>query len=317
MNPKKIILCLCLLCLLTSCFDSGFTKVAKSFGQHSEEVLLAPAYRSYNAVYKKLYHKTKDAIMMAAKNTEPFTGKVDPDKEYVYSIESQTSHISDDKTMNQYAVTDDEFYNWLHTKNVTEAHYDLIHLNLKGDTAVLINDYFDEFYKTCTHQLDQDMNYRYFVDNEHDVLSLVMRQGITSYFYYSLHRKVYNIDLRTNKLMTNEEMLERYGLDKEQTQQHVFDQLNDLGFRLCNVDEIDVCEANKKDYPEKKVCSENCYTSDDYTTQYFQKEHSAQIEQGGLFTMGDGKLRMIVEIENAQIQLPGVEHVKFVLVDIN
>lgn len=67
MRAKKVILYLCLLCLLTSCFDSGFTKVAKSFGQHSEEVLIAPAYRSYNAIYKKLYHKKKNAIMMEAK----------------------------------------------------------------------------------------------------------------------------------------------------------------------------------------------------------------------------------------------------------
>lgn len=160
------------------------------------------------------------------------------------------------------------------------------------------------------------MNYRYFVDNEHDVLSLVMRHGITSYFYYSLHRKVYNIDLRTNKLMTNEEMLERYGLDKEQSQQHVFNQLNDLGFRFCKSDEINVCEANKT-FSEAEACTFDCYTADDYTTRYFQKEHSARIEQGGLFTMGDGKLRMIVEIAYAQVQLPGVEHVKFVLVDIN
>lgn len=316
MKPKKVFLCLSSLCLLTACHDTKL-KETRTSGSYTEEYYHAPTFRSYSAVYKKLYHMKKDAIMMAAKNTEPFMGKVDPDKEYVYSIESQTSHISDDETMNQYAVTDDEFYNWLHTKNVTEAHYDLIHLNLKGDTAVLFNDYFDEYYKICTHQLDQDMNYRYFVDNEHDVLSLVMRHGITSSFYYSLHREVYNIDLRTNKLMTNEEMLERYGLDKEQTQQYVFNQLNDLGFRLCKSDEIHVCIDNHMYNSEIEECYANCYTSDDYTTQYFQKEHSAQIEQGGLFTMGDGKLRMIVEIENAQIQLPGVEHVKFVLVDIN
>ena len=315
MKIKSILTIFCLFVGLTACQSPVYEGNAE-LNVYFQKPQHAPVVRSYEHYIKLFPTQIKRCIMQAVhySKADTVTGKVNPEQDYFYTIESGYTYIGSDN-QNEYTNTDDELYNWLHTNITTEVTYEHIQTNLKGETAQLLNYYFDRLYSKSTITQAIEMTYRYFVDDEHDVLSLVIRRGSANLFYYSMRREVFNIDLRTNKLMTNEEIIERYELDKEKTQQLVYDQLDALGFRFCSTEIVDACEVDKDDSIHD-ICYTDCYMTDENLTSYFRKVFNAQLDGGGLFVTDEGKLRMIIEIAHPQLQLPGVDQVYFALVDL-
>ena len=144
---------------------------------------------------------------------------------------------------------------------------------------------------------------RYNVAN--DVLSVVLwkEDNSISLMYGHLGRPSFiNIDLRTNLVMSVEELLERFGTNMEQAQQTVNDNLKRLGINDCN---------SQEEYY-------NCAFSNTVNEPLaFRWTGSSVNEISQLFIDDDGNLRMYIYLygEETYNQYGGEKH-NILLMDV-
>ena len=181
-------------------------------------------------------------------------GKIDPDKDYVYVSESAAGediYFVEDRV---YFINNssNDYYNWLTSfafdKNGPREN---VVINLQGEQIEAINNLTNEFYHLEKSAVF--LTARYNVAN--DVLSVALWKqpnGIAlSYSYLGIPNFI-NIDLRTNLAMSNEQLLERFGISQEQAQKNINENIERLGIEDCNVlshnrQEINNCACSKPD----------------------------------------------------------------------
>ena len=182
-----------------------------------------------------------DEIIYSSELYSATQGKIDPDKDYVYVSESAAGEdmyfgTNENK---QYYVNNstNDYYNWLTSFAFDkDGPRENVVINLQGEQIEAINHLTTKYFN-----LDKPavfLTARYNVAN--DVLSVVLwkEDNSISLMYGHLGRPSFiNIDLRTNLVMSVEELLERFGTNMEQAQQTVNDNLKRLGINDCNSQE--------------------------------------------------------------------------------
>ena len=182
-----------------------------------------------------------DEIIYSSELYSATQGKIDPDKDYVYVSESAAGEdmyfgTNENK---QYYVNNstNDYYNWLTSFAFDkDGPRENVVINLQGEQIEAINHLTNKYFN-----LDKPavfLTARYNVAN--DVLSVVLwkEDNSISLMYGHLGRPSFiNIDLRTNLVMSVEELLERFGTNMEQAQQTVNDNLKRLGINDCNSQE--------------------------------------------------------------------------------
>ena len=247
-----------------------------------------------------------DEIIYSSELYSATQGKIDPDKDYVYVSESAAGEdmyfgTNENK---QYYVNNstNDYYNWLTSFAFDkDGPRENVVINLQGEQIEAINHLTNKYFN-----LDKPavfLTARYNVAN--DVLSVVLwkEDNSISLMYGHLGRPSFiNIDLRTNLVMSVEELLERFGTNMEQAQQTVNDNLKRLGINDCN---------SQEEYY-------NCAFSNTVNEPLaFRWTGSSVNEISQLFIDDDGNLRMYIYLygEETYNQYGGEKH-NILLMDV-
>ena len=247
-----------------------------------------------------------DEIIYSSELYSATQGKIDPDKDYVYVSESAAGEdmyfgTNENK---QYYVNNstNDYYNWLTSFAFDkDGPRENVVINLQGEQIEAINHLTNKYFN-----LDKSavfLTARYNVAN--DVLSVVLwkEDNSISLMYGHLGRPSFiNIDLRTNLVMSVEELLERFGTNMEQAQQTVNDNLKRLGINDCN---------SQEEYY-------NCAFSNTVNEPLaFRWTGSSVNEISQLFIDDDGNLRMYIYLygEETYNQYGGEKH-NILLMDV-
>ena len=245
-----------------------------------------------------------DEIIYSSELYSATQGKIDSDKDYVYVSESAAGediYFVEDRVYFINNSTND-YYNWLTSFAFDkDGPRENVVINLQGEQIEAINHLTNKYFN-----LDKPavfLTARYNVAN--DVLSVVLwkEDNSISLMYGHLGRPSFiNIDLRTNLVMSVEELLERFGTNMEQAQQTVNDNLKRLGINDCN---------SQEEYY-------NCAFSNTVNEPLaFRWTGSSVNEISQLFIDDDGNLRMYINLygEETYNQYGGEMH-NILLMDV-
>ena len=245
-----------------------------------------------------------DEIIYSSELYSATQGKIDSDKDYVYVSESAAGediYFVEDRVYFINNSTND-YYNWLTSFAFDkDGPRENVVINLQGEQIEAINHLTNKYFN-----LDKPavfLTARYNVAN--DVLSVVLwkEDNSISLMYGHLGRPSFiNIDLRTNLVMSVEELLERFGTNMEQAQQTVNDNLKRLGINDCNSQE------------ERYNCAYSNPADQAYT---FLGTGSSINAISNLFIDDDGNLRMYIHLygEETYNQYGGEMH-NILLMDV-
>ncbi len=136
----------------------------------------------------------------------------------------------------------DDVYTKKHNKDSS-----LPQVNSSSNDVDAINDLLENLYNKYTKE-GSKFNYKKFENN--DVISLLVIIDEYRSDRYVKKYLSYNIDKKTNKFLTNEELLKLYNSDLEQVKEKVNKRLN-----------VYYTEEGQEGYFEKNECDYECYLS--------------------------------------------------------
>lgn len=155
------------------------------------------------------------------------------ENEYLYVIDKvELDGIDNYPLINN---SSNEYYNWLTNYDIGKEINEHLYLNLQGEFANELNQYFEDHYKIKTGGFVAQFIAGW-VEHSNDILSLTVRNRnfAGDGMYKSQSIKVYNIDLNTNQPLTNEEILSKFGLNFKQAQEIINKQLKKDHIGFCN-----------------------------------------------------------------------------------
>lgn len=219
------------------------------------------------------------------------TGKIYEDKEYL--VIKKKEYLGDEG-LSEYSTfnySDSELYNWLTTFDLGNQINEHLYLNLNGEFADELNSYFAEYNEMAPGGFVSSKLAGWQETND-DILSVILRMRSSGNGQVFQGLQVYNIDLETNKPLTNIQLLEKFGYTVEQAQLEVYKQLEDFGVQSCI-------------HGEDENLLENCYYKDqvgDITFLYSIYLNSYITNDSVLFINEYDELNMIVYVSNPEVQ---------------
>lgn len=282
---KKIVCCLWSVCILTGC------------SQSKQEPLIAKKVPEIN---KQDLHNINTASLRRQFLQNP--NKETKGNEYLYVIDKvELDGIDNYPLINN---SSNEYYNWLTNYDIGKEINEHLYLNLQGDFAYELNQYFEDHYKTKTGGFVAQFIAGW-VEHSNDILSLTVRNRnfAGDGMYKSQAIKVYNIDLNTNQPLTNEEVLSKFGLNFKQAQEIINKQLKKDHIGFCNNEYWNNC-CYKKD-----ITSMNGYYSPNLSS--FISEDSI------LFVDVKNNLNMLIFVNAPEIAMYDGEVTNYYVIQLN
>lgn len=152
----------------------------------------------------------------------------------------EDDYVDENAIINQ---STNAYYNWLTNYDLGEDKNELLYLDLEGQLADELNQEFDEiYYKGKETGGFAVMWIAGWEEIYQDILSITVRtRSFAGEFYKLQNVKVYNIDLTTHQLFSNQELLGLYGLDYETAQQVIDEQLEKDQITVCSETDFSNC----------------------------------------------------------------------------
>lgn len=193
-----------------------------------------------------------------------------------------------------------EYYNWLTNYDTGKEINEHLYLDLQGDFANELNQQFDEFFKIEPGGFTAQFIAGW-AEQFDDILSLsVRKRTFASGGMYKLEMiRVYNIDLKNNQPLTNEQLLSRYGLNFNQAQIIINQQLEK--------DHVDICSD--------EVQENCCYDEEIYSMN--QIMISSISNNSDLFIDEKGNLCMFITVNNPTIAMYGGEKTNYYVIQLS
>lgn len=182
-----------------------------------------------------------------------YVSKTDNNKDYIYTIKKEENKNQEDE------------YNEVPT------------INLNGYESVN-NQILENYKKIITKP---EYNYKYEYSQSKNILSLAI-----SYSYYLLNSQneldvfpityfdTYNIDLKTGKIITDEELLKKYSVSKSKLKTYMQAKFTNYYNELI-----------KQKYFTKAECNYNCFLANRGITEDYLKNTSFYVEKGSLILL--------------------------------
>ncbi|HAH93456.1 hypothetical protein [Dielma fastidiosa] len=149
--------------------------------------------------------------------------KLDETKEYVYIKESK------DTITEEFADMSDEVYEeldrndllqWMAIKVMPDPRYEHLVLNFEGETAKRLNEEFTNLYEEPIKSKEAVyIEWKWTINQ--DVLTIINKSGGFSTFLSHTCYRVFHIDLHTGELLTNDDLLSRFNVNKESIQDKI------------------------------------------------------------------------------------------------
>lgn len=149
--------------------------------------------------------------------------KLDETKEYVYIKESK------DTITEEFADMSDEVYEeldrndllqWMAIKVMPDPRYEHLVLNFEGETAKRLNEEFTNLYEGPIKSKEAVyIEWKWTINQ--DVLTIINKSGGFSTFLSHTCYRVFHIDLHTGELLTNDDLLSRFNVNKESIQDKI------------------------------------------------------------------------------------------------
>lgn len=205
-------------------------------------------------------------IIMCLLSIGLMTGCVNQEKEYLSVLEIQEMGLPVDRYASINNSTSD-YYNWLTNFDLSQDICEHLHLNLEGEAADQLNQYFDEYYKKLEEKTFAVQFIAGWEETFEDILCLTVRKRTSASgdMYKMQWIESYNIDLETGQLLTNEELLKRFGLDFDTAQSIIDAQLEEEGIDVMKENEIIL---SKSDNMKLKISNDSFLTIDEHGNLY-------------------------------------------------
>lgn len=149
--------------------------------------------------------------------------KLDETKEYVYIKESK------DTITEEFADMSDEVYEeldrndllqWMTIEVMPDPRYEHLVLNFEGEAAERLNEEFTNLYEEPIISKEAVyIEWKWTINQ--DVLTIINKSGGFSTFLSHTCYRVFHIDLHTGELLTNDDLLSRFNVNKESIQDKI------------------------------------------------------------------------------------------------
>lgn len=211
--------------------------------------------------------------------------------DFINIINEYTFDYTDDpyyKPTNYLNQCDSAYYSWLTTFDNSAVPAKEIVLNMQGEEIAAINQEFKERYdlayiKNSKKSIPLFLFDSYFhcFDN---ICSLIVKDGLLSSGEHIQYR-VYNLDTKDGKLLTNDELIEVLGADRNLMEEKLQSEIEDLGLVQCT-DPFD---------------TRACLYDNDNLPENVRYNYVAEINNESLLLLNDkGKLELLFSINNAK-----------------
>lgn len=282
---KKIACCLLSVCILTGC------------SQSKQEPLFAKKVPEIN---NQDLHNINIASLRRQFLQNP--NKETKGNGYLYVLDKVELN-GNDEYVDEYAMINNstsEYYNWLTNYDIGKEINEHLYLDLQGDFANELNQQFDEYFKIKAGGFVAQFIAGW-VEHSNDILSLSVRKRTFAGELYKFQTiRVYNIDLTNNQPLTNEQLLSRYGLNFNQAQTIINQQLEK--------DHVDICV-------DGEVWENCCYDEEIYSMNQIML--SSISNDSDLFIDEMGNLCMFVTVNNPTIAMYGGEATNYYVIQLN
>lgn len=232
-----------------------------------------------------------DPIKDDEQNTIEYVKKVDDEKDYIYllKIKHTTSDDSEYRTLTEdYVFADFDLTNlvqWMAVYYSPDPIYEQIVVNMDSKDALELNQYFDDIYQE-ENQSSLYNEYRWFISD--DILMIYQKSG--TFMPYagqaSAFHKAYYFDLNTGKMLSNDNLLEQFSIQKEDIDNIILEYAieNQLGYAVQTLgdpiphEELDasngrIMPSNEYLLEQELNISSTGYTYNDSSVLYIEDNH--------------------------------------------